>query len=58
MSFHPLMVYDPAHFQRSERKLVEEGPPFTFTPQRRQALDDLLTKYPPDRKRSAVLAAL
>ena len=58
MSFHPLMLYDPAHFQHSERKLVEEGPPFTFTPQRRQALDELLPKYPPDRKRSAVLAAL
>jgi NADH-quinone oxidoreductase subunit E len=58
MSFHPLMVYDPARFQRSERKLVEEGPEFVFTRQRRAYLDDLLTKYPPDRKRSAVLAAL
>jgi NADH-quinone oxidoreductase subunit E len=58
MSFHPLMVYDPQHFQRSERKVVDEGPAFTFTPERRAALDDLLTKYPPDRKRSAVLAAL
>ena len=58
MSFHPLMVYDPARFQRSERKLAEDGPPFTFTPERRAELDELLTKYPPDRKRSAVLAAL
>jgi NADH-quinone oxidoreductase E subunit len=58
MSFHPLMVYDPQRFQRSERKVVEEGPPFVFTPERRAALDELLTKYPPDRKRSAVLAAL
>ena len=58
MSFHPLMVYDRQRFQHSERRLVEEGPPFTFTPERRAALDDLLTKYPPDRKRSAVLAAL
>jgi NADH-quinone oxidoreductase subunit E len=58
MSFHPLMVYDRAHFQRSERKLLEEGAPFAFTPERRRALDELLTKYPPDRKRSAVLAAL
>ena len=58
MSFHPLMVYDPARFQKSERRVVEEGPPFTLTPDRRARLDDLLTKYPPDRKRSAVLAAL
>ena len=58
MSFHPLMVYDAERFQRSERKLADEGPPFAFTPERRAQLDDLLTKYPPDRKRSAVLAAL
>ena len=58
MSFHPLMVYDADRFHRSERKVVEEGPEFTFTRERRAALDELLTKYPPDRKRSAVLAAL
>jgi NADH-quinone oxidoreductase E subunit len=57
MSFHPLMSYD-ERFHKSERKLVDEGPPFTFTPERRAKLDDMLTKYPPDRKRSAVLAAL
>jgi NADH-quinone oxidoreductase subunit E len=58
MSFHPLMVYDPERFQRSERKLLEEGPPFVFTREHRTELDELLTRYPPDRKRSAVLAAL
>ena len=58
MSFHPLMVYDPERFQRSERKLLDEGPPFVFTREHRTELDELLTKYPPDRKRSAVLAAL
>jgi NADH-quinone oxidoreductase E subunit len=57
MSFHPLMAYD-KRFQRSERKLVEEGGPFTFTPERRAKLDDIITKYPSDQKRSAVLAAL
>jgi NADH-quinone oxidoreductase E subunit len=57
MSFHPLMAYD-ERFHKSERKILDEGPPFTFTPERRAALDDLLTKYPPERKRSAVLAAL
>jgi NADH-quinone oxidoreductase subunit E len=58
MSFHPLMIYDRQRFQQSERRLVEEGPPFTFTAERRAALDELLTKYPADQKRSAVLAAL
>lgn len=57
MSFHPLMSYD-ERFHKSERKLVDEGPPFTFTPERRATLDEILTKYPPERKRSAVLAAL
>ena len=58
MSFHPLMVYDADHFHKSERDTLDEGKPFTFTSERRQALDELLTKYPPERKRSAVLAAL
>jgi NADH-quinone oxidoreductase E subunit len=58
MSFHPLMIYDPARFQKSERLMVEEGAPFELTRDRRAQLDELLTRYPPDRKRSAVLAAL
>ena len=57
MSFHPLMMYD-QRFQQSERKLVDDGAPFTFTPERRRQLDEIVSKYPPDRKRSAVLAAL
>jgi NADH-quinone oxidoreductase subunit E len=58
MSFHPLMVYDRGHFQKSERARLDEGAAFTFTAVRRAELDDILTKYPPDQKRSAVLAAL
>jgi len=58
MSFHPLMVYGSEKFQKSTRAVVDEGPPFALTPERRAMLDDVLTKYPPDRKRSAVLAAL
>jgi NADH-quinone oxidoreductase E subunit len=57
MSFHPLMVYD-QRFQKSERKVAEDGPPFTFTPERRAQLDDIVSKYPPDQKQSAILAAL
>ena len=58
MSFHPLMVYDSDHFHKSERALLDEGEPFVFTAARRAQLDDILTKYPPEQKRSAVLAAL
>jgi NADH-quinone oxidoreductase subunit E len=58
MSFHPLMVYDQAHWHKSDRKFAEEGPPFTLTPERRAKLDEIISKYPPDQKRSAVLAAL
>ncbi len=58
MSFHPLMVYDPGKFQQSERRMVEAGPPFELTPERRKQLDEILSKYPADRKPSAVLAAL
>ena len=58
MSFHPLMVYDSEHFHKSERGRLDEGGPFVFTPERRANLDDILTKYPPEQKRSAVLAAL
>ena len=58
MSFHPLMEYDPRRFQKSERELADEGKAFTYSPERRAKLDDILTKYPPDQKRSAVLAAL
>ena len=57
MSFHPLMMYD-ERFHKSERKLADEGAPFTFTPERRAELDDIVSKYPSDQKRSAVLAAL
>ena len=58
MSFHPLMEYDRAKFQKSERRTVADGPPFSLTPERRKQLDEILTRYPPERKRSAVLAAL
>ena len=58
MSFHPLMVYDSERFQKSERARLDEGKPFEFTRERRAILDDMLTKYPPEQKRSAVLGAL
>jgi NADH-quinone oxidoreductase E subunit len=58
MSFHPLMPYGTAAFHRSDRTLLPVGEPFTFTPERAAALEAICAKYPPERRKSAVLAAL
>ena len=57
MSFHPKMAYD-ASFHRSARELEDEGPPFVYTPENRARFDEIVKRYPPDRRRSAVLPAL
>lgn len=57
MSFHPQMDYGRGR-HLSARALPEEGPPFAYTPERREALEAICARYPPDRRRSAVLAAL
>lgn len=57
MSFHPKMAYD-ATFHKSARALEDEGPPFVYTPERRARFDEIVKRYPPDRRRSAVLPAL
>ena len=57
MSFHPKMAYD-ASFHRSERELEVEGPPFAYTPENRARFDEIVKRYPADRRRSAVLPAL
>jgi NADH-quinone oxidoreductase E subunit len=51
------MSYDAA-FHKSARTLEEEGPPFEYTPENRARFDEIVTRYPPDRRRSAVLPAL
>ena len=56
MTFHPRIDY--ATFHRSGRHLEDEGPPFVYTPENRARFDALIVRYPPDRKRSAVLPAL
>ena len=57
MSFHPKMAYD-ATFHKSARQLEDEGPPFVYTAENRARFDQIVTRYPPDRRRSAVLPAL
>jgi NADH-quinone oxidoreductase E subunit len=57
MSFHPKMAYD-ATFHKSARLLEDEGPPFAYSAENRARFDEIIKRYPPDRKRSAVLPAL
>jgi len=57
VTFHPKMAYG-VTFHKSARQLEEEGPPFEYTPDNRARFDRIITRYPADRKRSAVLPAL
>jgi NADH-quinone oxidoreductase E subunit len=60
MSFHPIMPYREG-FQKSDRVLLDElhkGDAFTYTPERAAQLEEICSKYPPERRKSAVLAAL
>ena len=57
MSFHPKMAYG-ATFHKSSRQLEDEGPPFVYTAERRARFDQIVARYPADRRRSAVLPAL
>jgi NADH-quinone oxidoreductase E subunit len=45
-------------WHKSERKLADEGAPFAYTPERAAKLEEICGKYPPERRKSAVLAAL
>ena len=57
MSFHPIMPYGEG-FHRSDRVLLNPGDPFTYTPERAAQLEEICSKYPPEQRKSAVLAAL
>jgi len=57
MTFHPAMNYGRGHHQ-STRAMPEEGPPFSYSPENRARLDAIVTRYPPDQRKSAILAAL
>jgi NADH-quinone oxidoreductase E subunit len=58
MSFHPLMPYGTERWHASERTLLAKGEPFAYTPERAAQLEEICGKYPPERRKSAVLAAL
>jgi NADH-quinone oxidoreductase E subunit len=51
------MAYD-ATFHKSTRTLSEPGQPFVYTAENRARFDEIVKRYPVDRRRSAVLPAL
>jgi NADH-quinone oxidoreductase E subunit len=56
MSFHPAMSYDERY--KSARTLAEPGAPFEYTPENRAKLEEIAKRYPPERRKSAILPAL
>lgn len=58
MSFHAVVPYGTPEFHRSQRAVLDEGPVFTFTPANRAKLEEICNRYPPERRRSAILSAL
>jgi len=56
VSFHPKIEY--ATFHRSERKLADAGEPFSYTPENQAKFDEIVTRYPADQRKSAILYAL
>jgi NADH-quinone oxidoreductase E subunit len=56
VSFHPRIEY--ATFHRSERKLAEAGDEFTFSAENQATFDELVSHYPADQRKSAILYAL
>jgi NADH-quinone oxidoreductase subunit E len=51
------MAYD-ATFHKSARVLEDEGPPFAYSADNRARFEEIVLRYPPDRRRSAVLPSL
>jgi NADH-quinone oxidoreductase E subunit len=56
VSFHPRVEY--ATFHRSERKLAELGEEFRYNAENQAIFDELVTHYPADQRKSAILYAL
>jgi NADH-quinone oxidoreductase subunit E len=52
------MEYAPAKFHKSERQLAEPGEAFAYTPENQKKFDELVTHYPEDQRKSAILYAL
>ena len=51
------MDYGRGH-HKSARALPEEGPAFAYTAENRAKLEEICARYPPEQRKSAILAAL
>ena len=58
MSFHPHMEYAPARFHKSERELADPGEPFAYSEENQAKFNEIVTHYPPEQRKSAILYAL
>jgi NADH-quinone oxidoreductase subunit E len=58
VSFHPHMEYAPAKFHRSARTLADDGEPFAYTPENQAKFDEVVTHYPSEQRKSAILYAV
>ncbi len=58
MSFHAKVDYAPARFHKSERVLADAGEPIAYTPENQAKFDEVVTRYPPEQRKSAILYAL
>jgi NADH-quinone oxidoreductase subunit E len=52
------MDYAPARFHRSERKLADAGEPFAYSAENQAKFNEIVTHYPEDQRKSAILYAL
>jgi NADH-quinone oxidoreductase subunit E len=57
MSFHPPMDYGRG-LHKSARALPEDGPVFAYTAENRARLEAICARYPAERRKAAILAAL
>jgi NADH-quinone oxidoreductase E subunit len=57
MSFHPQMPYGEG-WHKSDRTLPAEGPSFAYTEANRARFEEIASHYPPEQRKSAILAAL
>ena len=58
MSFHAKVDYAPARFHKSERVLADPGDAIAWTPGNQAKFDEMVKRYPPERRKSAILYAL
>jgi NADH-quinone oxidoreductase E subunit len=58
VSFHAKVDYAPARFHKSERVLADAGEAIAYTPENQAKFDEVVKRYPPEQRKSAILYAL